>query len=167
MGRLAAAVAGALEPEDQLTVLAFGGGVDVLLPTTRVAELDERLPVPTQAVGGTRLLPALRAARVHLEGQGIDEKIIVIATDGDFADQDDWSNAGDELSAQPGERIVALLVGDEPTIAPINGVVGASIGSVTRVTDNLISVGLKRREKLRVLGYLSPGALYNQGAWFE
>ncbi|MEE2789760.1 MAG: VWA domain-containing protein [Myxococcota bacterium] len=119
VGTLAARLGRGLRPRDKIGVLAFGGRVETLLPMTSVARLEAgMIPVPTRALGGTVLMPALAQARQSLANAGVRRGRIVVISDGRFADGDRppverLANGVDEPS------VFGILLGDDIKREPL------------------------------------------------
>jgi hypothetical protein len=163
---LAGRIAGALgRPEDRVAVLAFGARVEVLLPPTPVERVrSERLPVPAVARGGTRLVPALERARRLLAPLDVRRRIVVVLSDGRFAD----AARLDDAPAVPSDtHLIGVLTGERvdddalrPLVARSGGrIVQAQQADLERlVTGALLDTG---RGGLLAAG----GAVRATGGW--
>ena len=72
-----------LAPKEEVTLISFGGGVDVTLPPTERQYLTQ-LPVPTLSRGGTELHPAVELALTYRRPSL--PAHLVILTDGEWSD---------------------------------------------------------------------------------
>jgi Mg-chelatase subunit ChlD len=165
VGALAASVAGALGADDQISVLAFGAQAEVLLPPTgRDRALAAQLPVPAVSRGGTRLLPALRRASQLLRRSAVDARVVVVS-DGRFSDAAEVQQQG--AAVLSGLRLVAVLVGEDPSRAPLEALVRATDGvmveaaaeAVPRLTTASV-LGAGRGGLLVPGGAVTPGAAW-------
>jgi hypothetical protein len=142
VGRLARGLASGLRPEDdRLAVLAFGTQAHVLLPPTRAGALRDRvLPVPDQARGGTRLRPALVAGLETLVATEAETRVLVVVSDGKFAD------AGEALPVDAlraaSVRVLAVLVGAEADPSVLEDLARATGGDwVAGRPDEVLRLG--------------------------
>lgn len=140
VGALAGAVAAGLRPIDRLTVLAFGGAVEVLLPPTALADLRaDALPVPAIARGGTLLAPALDRARALLAPLPVEVRVAVLVGDGRVADPDAARERAAALAAD-GIRVLAVLVGVDPDPRVFTALAEATDGAVVRPRPDALRV---------------------------
>lgn len=135
VGRLAAGLASALQPEDQLGIVAFAGDAEVLLapvPLSRLAA--SALRVPAVARGGTRLAPALATAAELLGQAAAEARVVVIISDGQFADAGEAATlqaATARLKAS-GTKVISVLVGADPVHTTLKVLAEATGGTVQR-----------------------------------
>jgi Mg-chelatase subunit ChlD len=128
VGRLARGLAAGLRPEDdRVGVLAFGTQAQVLLaPTPAGAVAGGVLPVPAGHRGGTYLVPALLEAIAVLQATEADARVLVVVTDGKFAD------GGEPMPLEAlrgaGIRLLAVLVGEDVETAPLEALAEATGG---------------------------------------
>lgn len=136
VGGVAASLAAGLRgPNDQLAVVAFGMDAHILLPPTPAARVRaSSLPVPALARGGTSLGPGLLMAAGLLESIPVDARVVVAITDGRVVET--GPDADSEVETLIGRlrradtRLVALLVGDDPSPGPFGRIASATGGRV-------------------------------------
>lgn len=142
VGRLAGAVAAGLGEEDQLAVLAFGVDAEVLLPPTAAGRVAQ-VPAPAITRGGTRLAPAIDRALALLARAPVDQRVLVVVSDGQFVDEPEV------LAALPGRlagvRLVAVLVGADPSrepLASLAGEAGVVVEGLGEAVPRLVTAGV-------------------------
>ncbi|MCK6571838.1 VWA domain-containing protein [Myxococcota bacterium] len=165
VGRLARGLAAGLRPQDDhLAVLGFGTQAHVLLPPTPAGALAGRtLPVPDQARGGTRLRPALLAGLETLVATEADTRILVVVSDGKFADADGELPV-DALRAAS-VRVLAVLVGAEADPALLEDLARATGGDwVAGRADEVLRLGAAGVSSLAGGGLLAGPAPVTPGA---
>ena len=141
--RLASALSAALEPDDVLTILAFAGNVQTLLPPTSIKNLGGQIRVPTAARGGTRLKPVMARARALLSAASVDERVVIVITDGRFADGESLSSPDIEQLSD-GLRVIGLLVGDDVSYEPLQTLADRSAGQTTKVDGDVPMIAVQR-----------------------
>ena len=129
VGALARSVAAGLrDDDDRLCVLAFGIEAETLLPPVAPGRLlNTSLPVPAITRGGTLLRPALRAAMDALAGVEAESRVVVVITDGKFADGGE--SMPTEALRGAGIHVLAVLVGEEIEPSPLEGIARATGGA--------------------------------------
>jgi hypothetical protein len=155
VGRLARGLAAGLRAEDdRIGVLAFGTQAQVMLAPTPAGEVAAgALPVPAAHRGGTYLVPALLEATRVLQATEADARVLVVVTDGKFAD------GGEPMPLEAlrgaGIRLLAVLVGEDVEPAPLEALAEATGGRLV-----IGQVGQVLRLAAAGVGSLGDGGLF-------
>lgn len=167
VGRLARGLAAGLRPEDdRIGVLAFGTQAQVLLAPAPAGEVaGGALPVPAAHRGGTYLVPALLEATRVLQATEADARVLVVVTDGKFADGGEPMPL--EVLRGAGIRLLAVLVGEDVEPAPLEALAEATGGRlVIGQVDQVLRLAAAGVGSLGDGGLLAgPGAPTPGPAW--
>lgn len=143
IGQLAGALAGTLRAEDVLALLGFDARVDLLLPPTPIAGLPPAgVPAPASTRGGTRLGPALERGVATLARVPAESRVLVVVSDGRFADAGDPLDDAVEHARGAGVRVIVVLTGEDPSATPLAGIAEATGGAVHRVFEGAAAPSL-------------------------
>ena len=167
VGRLARGLAAGLRPvDDRLGIVAFGTSPQVL-QTPVPAGTFERAPLPVPAVvrGGTLIRPALATGLDLLQAAEADARVLVVVTDGKFADGGEPMPL-DALRAA-GVRLLVVLVGGDVEPAPLEDLAQATGGTlVIGRSDEVLRLSAAGVGALAGGGLLAgPGAPTPGSAW--
>ncbi|WP_405242528.1 VWA domain-containing protein [Lentisalinibacter salinarum] len=113
------ATARALTPTDRTGLVAFEAEARVLLASASREDHARalRAAFPDRASGGTRLLPAIRTGLAMLADAGQYQRLLVLVTDGQLAD-DDLAALDAGLHGK-GAELIAIVVGDADADVPV------------------------------------------------
>ncbi len=152
---------------DGLAVVAFGGAAEVLRPFAPVGKGGPP-PVPSTSSGGTRLTPALLEACRLLTEADVDARVVVVVSDGAFADSEADLEAAVAAALRAEVRLFGVAVGAERDASTLDtlsrrlggSVVEANPGDAVRATmqatqDAVTDGGL----------FLGPQAVLPGAAW--
>jgi uncharacterized protein YegL len=83
--------------------------------------------------GGTRIAPALMAAAEQLGRASVDQRLLLLVTDG-FAVEDDYSDVLAKIDEHEID-VIALAIGDEPALDVLEELTSRNDGLLLRVSD--------------------------------
>lgn len=169
LARLAGSIARGLGgPGDQLAIVAFGMSADVLLRPTPMAQVDPALlETPSIIRGGTTIGPAMLTATGLLETVDVDERVVIVITDGRFVDEGE-PDIPPRLK-RSAIQVVAVLVGPEPRLEPLSGLAEITGGQVVLgegdslprlITEGLLKAA--RGDLLAAGGLVTPTAAWQR-----
>ena len=122
-----------LLPGDSAGIIAFADTPEVILPLAnpRPGRQASSAALALTPTGGTRLVPALRAALGELNAATESVRLIVLVTDG-FAAEDDLDGLAGAIEER-GITVIALAVGDDPDTGRLRQLTGFNNGRLLRV----------------------------------
>jgi len=124
-----------LGEHDQSGIIAFDIEPETWLPLAdrddpSASLMDAWQDAPS---GGTRIAPALMAAAGQLGDARVDQRLLVLVTDG-FAVEDDYSDVLAKIDEHEID-VIALAIGDEPAIDVLQELTSRNDGLLLRVSD--------------------------------
>jgi Mg-chelatase subunit ChlD len=136
---------GGISEEDRVGVSSFASEPNEILPLALHVDparrLEGRIPA---ASGGTRLRPALEYALERLSRVDVEQRLLVLVTDG-FVEGEELGPAAEGL-ARAGVEVIALAVGADVELAALEHLAAAGGGAVLRVAEAARLPRLMRRE---------------------
>ncbi|MBV71248.1 MAG: hypothetical protein CMH52_07850 [Myxococcales bacterium] len=153
---IAGGLSGSLEARDLVGLVAFSGDARVMTPLTPLETLNAQLPVPTLARGGTRLGPALSKARELLDRPGLFKKLIIVISDGHFADAEQLRSHVDRLSSD-GVSFIGLATGKRAKLSTMNWIAETLGGTAIQASGPVHSLVLGRLSDAIGEGLLREG----------
>ncbi|MBS0366375.1 MAG: VWA domain-containing protein [Proteobacteria bacterium] len=129
------AAAGALEPEDELLLVAFDVEPRLLVPLQpyRAARAALEAPWPIHAAGGTRMVPALAYAAEQLGAARSRRHTLVLVTDGYISGESAAAVAN--TLKQRSVDLVVLAIGTDANVGALRELTNATGARVMRVAD--------------------------------
>lgn len=155
--RAVAGAARSLAPSDAAALVVFGPQARTLLPLAPRADQAAAVVAAwdPRPGGGTRIAPALEAALRLLAGREAPERLLVLASDGRFADPEQVPGLAGRLAAA-GVSVVAIAVGGEADTTAL-GQLAAGRGRLLRAADALELPVLMQTEVQARRAGLRPG----------
>ena len=139
-----------LQPGDRAGLIAFDTVPRALLPLAVYPDLAPQISRSWQLLphGGTRLAPALEAAVETLARVDVEQRIILLVSDGFIEDQRDFSGVAERLE-KTGIDLVALTLGPQQQNPALQRLTRINDGQLLPVTDVIQLPRLMRDQLLK------------------
>ncbi len=139
-----------LQREDRMGLIAFDTESRTLLPLAIHHDIAERITQSRQLVphGGTRVAPALEAAIEELDKVDIEQRLILLITDGFIEENQDFSGIA-ELLKQKEIDLVALTIGPRQENPVLQRLTDINNGRLLPVVEVIRLPRLMRDEMLK------------------
>ncbi|MEE2758122.1 MAG: VWA domain-containing protein [Myxococcota bacterium] len=153
---IASGLSSSLEKNDLVGLIGFSGDARVLTPLTPLEALNSSLPVPTLARGGTQLGPALTKAAELLARPGLMKKLVVLISDGHFADPGQLQPHVARLASE-GVNFVGFAIGKRPDLSTMRRIAEQLDGTAVRASQPVHSLVLNRLSDVISESLVRPG----------